>query len=123
MKKAREHRVPISDQLAELLKTLPKRGNSPYLFPSTTKSGESISNMAMLTYLKRKEGCEKFTVHGFRSSFRDWAGEKTTHKREVIEQALAHMLQDQAEAAYQRGDYLEKRLALMRDWADYCLGK
>jgi integrase len=120
MKKGREHRIPISDELAELIESLPKRDDSPYLFPSPTKRGKAMSNMAMLTYLKRRDGCEEFTVHGFRSSFRDWAGEKTTHKREVIEQALAHMLQDQAEAAYQRGDYLEKRKAVMGDWARYC---
>jgi integrase len=120
MKTGREHRIPINDELAALIQTLPKRDDSPYLFPSPSKSGKPMSNMAMLTYLQRKDGCGKFTVHGFRSSFRDWAGEKTAHKREVIEQALAHMLQDQAEAAYQRGDYLEKRKALMGDWASYC---
>jgi integrase len=65
-------------------------------------------------------GFKEYTVHGFRSSFRDWAGETTGHSREVIEQSLAHSLADQTEAAYQRGDYLEKRRALMADWAGYC---
>jgi len=125
MKKRREHRVPLSEQVVQLVKSLPTRDGGVYLFPSPTVSPtreeRAMSNMAMLTYLKRREGCEQFTVHGFRSSFRDWAGETATHQREVIEHALAHMLRDQAEAAYQRGDYLEKRLVLMRDWADYCL--
>jgi integrase len=77
--------------------------------------------MAMLNYLQKTLKLKQFTVHGFRSSFRDYFGETTDHKREVIEQALAHQLADQAEAAYQRGDYLEKRKVLMSDWANYCM--
>jgi integrase len=125
MKKEREHRIPLTEQVLQLINTLPKREGCVYLFPSPISSrikpAKPLSNMAMLTYLKRREGCEQLTVHGFRSSFRDWAGETGHHQREVIEQALAHMLPDQAEAAYQRGDYLEKRQSLMRDWANYCL--
>jgi integrase len=79
--------------------------------------------MAMLAYLKRRDEYKYLTVHGFRSSFRDWAGEQTQHTREVIEHALAHKLADQAEAAYQRGDYFQKRITLMQDWANFCLGK
>jgi integrase len=78
--------------------------------------------MTMLQFLQRKEGLENLTVHGFRSSFRDWAAEKGNFAREVCEQALAHALSDQTEAAYQRADYFEKRVALMQGWADYCLG-
>ncbi len=82
--------------------------------------------MAMLMLLKNPKsdgclGCPNATVHGFRSAFRDWAGETTGHGREVIEQALAHQLKDKAEAAYRRGDLLAKRLALMEDWATYIL--
>jgi integrase len=78
--------------------------------------------MAMLKLLKGSHEKRKhLTVHGFRSTFRDWAGETTNHRREVIEHALAHKLADQAEAAYQRGDYFEKRRVLMQDWADYLL--
>jgi integrase len=73
----------------------------------------------MSNFLKGTLGFKEYTVHGFRSSFRDWAGETTGHSREVIEQSLAHSLADQAEAAYQRGDYLEKRRALMADWTEY----
>jgi integrase len=71
----------------------------------------------MSNYLKGTLGFKESTVHSFRSSFRDWAGETTGHSREVIEQSLAHSLADHTEAAYQRGDYLEKRRALMSDWA------
>ena len=78
--------------------------------------------MTMLKYLQRKEGYEKITVHGFRSSFRDWAAEKGNFPREVCEQALAHSLADQTEAAYQRADYFDKRMVLMQAWADYCFG-
>jgi len=78
--------------------------------------------MTMLMYLQRKESYEKITVHGFRSSFRDWAAEKGNFPREVCEQALAHSLADQTEAAYQRADYFDKRVVLMQAWADYCFG-
>ena len=70
--------------------------------------------------LLRRMGHDGLTVHGFRSTFRDWAGEATHHPREVIEHALAHQLKDKAEAAYQRGSLLDKRRALMQDWALHC---
>lgn len=73
--------------------------------------------MAMLELLRGM--CPGLTVHGFRSTFRDWAGKSTHHPREIIEHALAHQIPDQAEAAYRRGDALERRRVLMRDWADY----
>ena len=76
--------------------------------------------MAMSNYLKGTLGFKQYTVHGFRSSFRYWAGETTGHSPEVIEQSLAHSLADQTEAAYQRGDYLENRRMLISDWAGYC---
>jgi integrase len=75
--------------------------------------------MAMLKVLARMKRSD-LTVHGFRSTFRDWAGEATAHPREVIEHALAHLLKDKAEAAYQRGDLFQKRVALMRDWGEFC---
>jgi len=65
---------------------------------------------------------ERLTTHGFRSTFRDWAGDRTYHQREVIEAALAHRLKDKAEAAYRRSTALEKRRKLMQDWDDYCSG-
>jgi integrase len=118
MKKGREHRVPLSDQAMEVLKSINRIEGSPWVFNSRGK-GKPLSNMAMSNYLKGTLGFKQYTVHGFRSSFRDWAGETTGHSREVIEQSLAHSLADQTEAAYQRGDYLEKRRALMADWAEY----
>jgi integrase len=119
MKKGREHRVPLSDQAIEVLKSINRNEGSPWVFDSRGK-GKPLSNTAMIKYLKGTLGFKEYTVHGFRSSFRDWAGEITGHSREVIEQSLAHSLADQTEAAYQRGDYLEKRRALMADWSLYC---
>jgi integrase len=119
MKKGREHRVPLSNQAMDVLKSINRNEGSPWVFDSRGK-GKPLSNMAMSNYLKGTLGFKEYTVHGFRSSFRDWAGETTGHSREVIEQSLAHSLADQTEAAYQRGDYLEKRRALMADWAKSC---
>lgn len=123
MKRTIEHRIPLSDQAIEVLKSIPRVEGSPWVFNGhSRKKSEQLkplSNAAMSTYLKNTLGHKEFTVHGFRSSFRDWAAEATDHQREVIEHALSHMLADQTEAAYQRGDYLDKRRALMADWACY----
>jgi integrase len=81
-----------------------------------------MSDMTLAAVLRRM-GRSDLTVHGFRSTFRDWAGEATGHPREVIEAALAHRLKDKAEAAYARGDLFEKRRRLMTDWADYLAGR
>jgi integrase len=120
MKRSIEHRVPIASQLLALIKSIEKSQNQ-YLFEGQ-KFNKPISSMTMLKYLQRKDGCSDLTVHGFRSTFRDWAAEKANFPREVCEQALAHSLKDQVEAAYQRGDYFEKRIELMQAWADYCYG-
>jgi integrase len=74
----------------------------------------------MLELLRGMDGCDGLTVHGFRSSFRDWAGEQTNYPREVAEAALGHVLRDKTEAAYRRGDALEKRRRLMEAWAGFC---
>ena len=121
MKRDIEHRVPLATQVCELLSSY-KSSSSKFVFHSERRESKSISNMTMLTYLQRKDGLKEMTVHGFRSSFRDWAAEKGNFPREVCEQALAHSLKDQVEAAYQRGDYFEKRVELMQAWADYCYG-
>ena len=81
--------------------------------------GEPLSNMAMLKLLQRM-GREDLTVHGFRSTFRDWAAERTNFPNEVVEMALAHAIDDKTEAAYRRGDLFEKRWRLMDAWAAYC---
>lgn len=117
MKATREHRVPLSEQALELLDSLPV--TEGWLFPSI-RYNKPISNMAMLKFLKTDMQRPGLTVHGFRSSFRDWCAEQTNYPRELAESALAHVLQDKTEAAYQRGDMLEKRRRLMQAWADYC---
>ncbi len=128
MKKEKEHRVPLSPQAIDLLKSITRIDGSPWVFNGRSRRKDQVkvtqplSNAAMMAFLQGTLGHTDLTVHGFRSSFRDWAGETTDHKREVIEQALAHSLVDQAEAAYQRGDYMDKRKLLMSDWADYCYG-
>lgn len=88
------------------------------VFIGTSRSG-SMSENALTNVLKRM-GRKDLTNHGFRSTFRDWAGETTAHPREVVEHALAHSLKDRAEAAYQRGTLLPKRRRLMEDWSNYC---
>ena len=88
---------------------------SKYLF---SRSNKALSNMAMAMILRRLK--IDATVHGFRSAFRDWASEETSHSSEVIEMALAHSIQNKVEAAYRRKDLLEKRRVLLLDWETYC---
>jgi integrase len=124
MKGFREHRVPLSEAaLAVLEKARAESGSSEYVFPGKKeifpgKKG-ALSNMACLVTLKRM-GRADLTVHGFRSTFRDWVSESTAYPRDVAEMALAHAIEDKSEAAYRRGDLLEKRRALMADWAAFC---
>lgn len=115
MKAGREHRVPLSPRAVEIAEAQPV---GPFLFAGRD-DGQGLSNMAMLELLKRM-GRADLTVHGFRSSFRDWAAECTTYPNEVCEMALAHAITDKVEAAYRRGDLFEKRRQLMADWASYC---
>lgn len=117
MKSGREHRVPMSGRALTILRSLPREKGSPFVFLG--RSGKKpLSNMAMLELLRdMKEG---LTVHGFRSSFRDWAGESTNFPRELAEAALGHVLGDKVEAAYRRGDALERRRGLMEAWAKHC---
>ena len=122
MKAGREHRVPLSAAAIALLEALPKVGD--YLFPGQSQGdgdGSTISNVSMNAVLKRM-GRSDITVHGFRSTFRDWCAESVGNSfpREVCEHALAHSLPDKVEAAYRRGDLIEKRKVLMQVWADYC---
>ena len=117
MKAGKPHRVPITETLRALLLDLHRIDDSPFLFPGQ-KVGQALSNMSMLMTLRRM-GFEHITVHGFRSTFRDWAAENTAHPRDVCEQALAHSLESSVESAYRRGDMFEKRRKLMEDWAHY----
>jgi len=117
MKGERQHRVPLSDAAMGIVEQAMQLSSGPYLFPGQ-RSGRPLSNMAMVMLLRRM-GRDNVTVHGFRSSFRDWAGDETHFPREVAEAALAHVVGDEAEQAYRRGDALAKRRALMQAWADY----
>lgn len=117
MKAGKEHLVPLSKPAIALLKKLPRLAGTDVVFPGP--SGKSLSDMSMTSTLRRM-GRSDITGHGFRSTFRDWAGEVSGHPREVIEHALAHQLKDKTEAAYQRGTLFDKRRRLMDDWARYC---
>lgn len=120
MKAEKEHRVPLSPKAVQLLKALPRIDDSDLLFPSTKNT--PLSDMT-LTAVLRRMARTGITVHGFRSTFRDWAGETTAYPREVIEHALAHQLKDKAEAAYARGTLFAKRRKLMEDWAKFAATK
>jgi integrase len=115
MKAHKEHRVPLSARALEILEGLRGIGGD-YIFPGTVE-GRPLYHEAMLDALRRLGRTE--TVHGLRSSFRDWAAEQTSYPREVIEAALAHA-KGKVDRAYQRGDLFEKRRRLMDEWARYC---
>lgn len=114
MKAGKEHRVPLTDAAIALLGH--RNDDAALVFGSETISGKPISDMSMTAVLRRM-GRDGITVHGFRSTFRDWAGETTGFPREVIEAALAHGIKDKAEAAYARSDLFDKRRKLMDAWA------
>jgi integrase len=118
MKARKEHRVPLSQQAIELLKSLPKIEGCDLVFPSP-RNGKTISDMTLSAVLRRLKRSD-ITVHGFRSTFRDWASECTGFSRDVAEMALAHSIPNAVEAAYRRGDLFLKRQVLMRDWATFC---
>jgi len=121
MKASREHRVPLSnDALACLNAILPAHEVNPFGAIFHGRSGKTLSNMAMLTVLRRMK--INATVHGFRSTFRDWVGEHTEFPREVAEAALAHRVADGTESAYARGDLFEKRRRMMTAWAGFLDG-
>jgi integrase len=118
MKGGRVHRVALSARALAVLEKLDAARTGEYVFPGQ-RPGKPLSGMAMEIVLRRMK-VEGVTVHGFRSSFRDWCGEVSTFPREVAEAALAHISGDATERAYRRGDALEKRRALMEAWANYC---
>ena len=124
MKARREHRVPLSNAALAVLKALPRIEGNSYVFPGARR-GRPLSNMALLAVMRGmgygvggKRG--DFVPHGFRSSFRDWAGEVSSFPNNVCEMALAHVIENKAEAAYRRGDLFAKRAAMMQEWADWC---
>jgi integrase len=119
MKGGRDHRVPLADRALEILEAK-KHGSEEYVFPGA-RPRKSLSNMAMAMLLRRMK--IDATVHGFRSSFRDWAGDQTSFPREIAEAALAHAIGDETEAAYRRSDALAKRRKLMDAWARFCASR
>ena len=119
MKGKREHRVPLSDAALAVLEKMKAIRDGDYIFPGT-KGGRPLSNMSMLKLLERMD-YGNLTAHGFRSTFRDWAAERTNFMNEVVEMALAHTIASKAEAAYRRGDLFEKRRTLMEVWAEACM--
>jgi integrase len=118
IKGGREHRVPLSDAAMAIIDEMIKIRSGEFVF-SGGKVGSALSNMAMLKLLKRMAR-DDLTVHGFRSTFRDWCAERTAFPSEVCEMALAHCVSDKVEAAYRRGDLFEKRRQLAQAWADFC---
>ncbi len=118
MKAAREHRIPLSLRAVAILEGRKQVATGELVFEGENE-GKAISDTAMVKALRAASGGTE-TLHGLRSTFRDWAGDETHYPRDVIETALAHILKDKTEAAYRRSDALEKRRQLMQDWADYC---
>jgi integrase len=118
MKGGKEHRVPLSRRAFSLLDRNRSADANDFIFEGL-RPGKPLSNMAMLKLLERMDRAD-LTVHGFRSTFRDWAAERTNFPNEVVEMALAHVVENKAEAAYRRGDLFDKRRRLMDLWAEYC---
>lgn len=115
-RRKRDHYVPLSDRALEILDKLPQGAKHVFAHDD----GEPLSNMAMLELLQGMGFGEDLTVHGFRSTFKDWCSEQTAYPNEMSEMALSHTVSDKVEAAYRRGDMREKRRRLMADWAEYC---
>lgn len=119
MKVGKTHQVPLGSRSSEILRQAKQLApESPYIF---SRGKNPLSNMAMLELLKRM-GRSDITVHGFRSSFRDWVAEETNHPSDVAEMALAHTVENKVIGAYKRGNLLEKRRRLAEDWENYCRG-
>ena len=119
MKAGKEHRVPLSDRALEIVYDLQKHQVSEFVFPGQ-KVDRPLSNMAYAMLMRRLK-LGHYTVHGFRSAFRDWAGDETVFPRDIAEQALAHQIGNETERAYRRADALEKRREMMAAWTKYCL--
>ena len=119
MKAGREHVVPLAGRVVEIIKALPQYAASPFLFPGLRPAEQPLSNMACLMLLRRMDR-SNVTSHGFRSSFRDWAGEATNAPSDIAELCLAHQVGSATQRAYARSDLLEKRKALMQQWAVFC---
>jgi integrase len=122
MKTGREHRVPLSRRALAIVKQMAADSKAPSGLIFGGRGGGKVADTA-LRYVLKSIGHDDITVHGFRSSFRDWCGEQTNYPREVAESALAHRVGNEIELAYRRGDALEKRRKLMNAWAAFCAGQ
>lgn len=119
MKAGKEHQVPLPKRAIEIIEVACSLDEgSEYLF---SRQGKPLSNMAMLCFLRRMR--PGLTVHGFRSTFRDWVSEETNHSSDVAEMALAHTIKNKVESSYRRGNLFSKRKALMQDWQEYCYSR
>ena len=119
MKAGRKHRIPLSARCIKILEWAKELSDDgPYIFPGRSAE-KPLSTMVFLMMIRRMK--KDITAHGFRSSFRDWAAERTNFSREVCEMALAHTVSDKTEAAYLRGDLFDKRRDLMDTWATYAI--
>lgn len=123
-KARREHRVPLTEAALAILRRVPRVSGNPYIFIGA-RQGRPLSNMAMLQVMRGMGygvGGDRgdYVPHGFRSSFRDWSGEVSSHPRDVCEMALGHVIESKVEAAYRRGDLFEKRRRMMSEWAEWC---
>jgi integrase len=118
MKGGKEHRAPLPDTALTILEEMAAIRQGDFVFPGG-KANRPLSNMALLMLLRRI-GRGDLTAHGFRSTFRDWAAERTGFQAEVAEMALAHAVSDEVEAAYRRGDLFQKRRQLSDAWAKFC---
>lgn len=117
MKAGKTHRVPLSDAAVAVLKKAEGIKHNDYIFPSA-RTGKPMSDMSLTMLIRRLH--PGITAHGFRSSFRDWAAEATMYPGDMAEMALAHVVSDKVEAAYRRGDMVERRRQMMQDWAAWC---
>lgn len=115
MKAGKEHRVPLSDQALQLVQAMPKIEDTEFVFPGI--KGQALSDMTLLKVMR--DMGETAVPHGFRSTFRDWASERTNFPNHLAEMALAHAIENKVEAAYRRGDLLAKRMEMMQAWADF----
>lgn len=116
MKAGAEHRIPLSDRAIELLKSVPRIAGSDFVFPAP-RGGGMLSDMTLAQIMRRMNA--DGVPHGMRSTFRDWAAERTNYPREIAEAALAHTIQNKAERAYLRSDVFKKRARMMQDWSNF----
>jgi integrase len=119
MKAKADHRVPLSEDALAILEKMKESRQGDYVFPSW-RQGRPMSHRTIRVLAQEIAADDAITVHGFRSTFRDWAAERTNFPREIAEKALAHAIGDETERAYQRGDLFEKRRRLMDAWAQFC---